>query len=63
MFKYVDRQQSKLSMMPGDKENSGSKVSATAQPQMLQSTMFHHNLPCQYLDLKTTGEVVEREVQ
>ena len=40
--------------MQGDKGNSGSNVSGTAQPQMLQLTMFTQILPPHYLDLKTT---------
>jgi len=46
-------------MIPGDKENSGSKVGATAWPQTSQSTMVHQILLPQYLDLKTKGEIAE----
>ena len=45
--------------MPGDEGNSGSSLSATAQPQTSQSTMFHQILPPQHLDLRTTAEVAE----
>jgi len=55
--------------MPGEEENSGSSVGATAQPQMLQLTMFHQILPPQYLGTEDHRrnrrelEVEEREVQ
>ena len=45
--------------MLGEEENSGSSVSATAQPQTSQSTMFHQISPPHHLDLKTTGEIDE----